>query len=54
MTIATTDRISLAEYLTIDPDLSESQKRELERRIDAYKANPDGIMTRSEVKASIK
>jgi putative addiction module component (TIGR02574 family) len=38
----------------IDPDLTESQKRELDRRIDDYEANPDEVMTWAEVKASIK
>jgi putative addiction module component (TIGR02574 family) len=38
----------------VDPDLTESQKRELDRRIDDYEANPDEVMTWAEVKASIK
>jgi putative addiction module component (TIGR02574 family) len=38
----------------IAPDLSELQKRELDRRIDDYEANPDEVMTWAEVKASIK
>lgn len=35
-------------------DLTEPQKRELDRRIDDYEANPDEVMTWAEVKASIK
>jgi putative addiction module component (TIGR02574 family) len=38
----------------IAPDLSELQKRELDRRIDDYEANPEEVMTWAEVKASIK
>lgn len=37
----------------VDPNLTESQKRELDRRIDDYKANPDNVMMWAEVKASI-
>jgi putative addiction module component (TIGR02574 family) len=37
----------------VDPDLTESQKRELDRPIDSYEANPDEVMTWAEVKASI-
>ncbi|KOP23082.1 imidazole glycerol phosphate synthase [Hapalosiphon sp. MRB220] len=36
------------------PDLTEVQKRELDRRITDYEANPDDILTWEEVKASIK
>jgi putative addiction module component (TIGR02574 family) len=38
----------------VDPDLTELQKRELDRRIDDYEANPDEVMNWAEVKASIK
>ncbi len=38
----------------VDSNLTESQKRELDRRIDDCKANPDKVMTWAEVKASIK
>ena len=38
----------------VDPDLTEPQKQELDRRIDDYEANPDEVMTWAEVKASIK
>jgi putative addiction module component (TIGR02574 family) len=38
----------------VDPDLTEPQKRELDRRIDDYEANPDKVMTWEEVKAAIK
>ncbi|RAM53452.1 MAG: hypothetical protein C6Y22_00970 [Hapalosiphonaceae cyanobacterium JJU2] len=36
------------------PDLTEVQKRELDRRITDYEANPDDILTWEEIKASIK
>ena len=36
------------------PDLTEPQKREIDRRIDSSELNPDNILTWSEVKASIK
>jgi len=36
------------------PDLTETQKRELDRRIDNYDIDPDNILTWEEVKASIK
>jgi putative addiction module component (TIGR02574 family) len=55
------DRIRLVQAILdsiaaeqIDPDLTESQKQELDRRIDDYEANPDEVMTWTEVKASIK
>jgi putative addiction module component (TIGR02574 family) len=35
-------------------DLTDSQKQELDRRIDDYEANPDNVLTWEEVKASIK
>jgi putative addiction module component (TIGR02574 family) len=38
----------------VNPDLTEPQKRELDRRIDDYDVNPDEVMTWAEVKASIK
>jgi putative addiction module component (TIGR02574 family) len=38
----------------VDPDLTELQQWELDRRIDDYEANPDEVMTWAEVKASIK
>jgi putative addiction module component (TIGR02574 family) len=38
----------------VDPDLTETQQWELDRRIDDYEANPDEVMTWAEVKASIK
>jgi putative addiction module component (TIGR02574 family) len=34
-------------------DLTDSQKQELDRRIDDYEANPDNVMTWEEVKASL-
>jgi putative addiction module component (TIGR02574 family) len=55
------DRIRLVQAILdsiaaeqIDPDLTEPQKQELDRRIDDYEANPDEVMTWAEVKASIK
>ncbi|AFZ56503.1 addiction module protein [Anabaena cylindrica FACHB-243] len=36
------------------PDLTEVQKRELDRRITDYEANPDDVMTWEEIKASIR
>jgi putative addiction module component (TIGR02574 family) len=36
------------------PDLTAAQKRELDRRITDYEANPDDVMTWQEIKASIK
>jgi putative addiction module component (TIGR02574 family) len=38
----------------VDFDLTESQKQELDRRIDDYEANHDKVMTWAEVKASIQ
>jgi putative addiction module component (TIGR02574 family) len=38
----------------VDPNLTEPQKQELDRRIDDYEANPNEVMTWAEVKASIK
>jgi putative addiction module component (TIGR02574 family) len=38
----------------VDPNLTEPQKRELDRRIDDYDVNPDEVMTWAEVKVSIK
>jgi putative addiction module component (TIGR02574 family) len=38
----------------VDLDLTESQKQELDRRIDDYEANPTEVMTWADVKASIK
>ena len=38
----------------VDPNLTEQQQRELDRRIDDYEANPDEVMTWAEVKASVK
>ena len=36
------------------PDLTVDQRQELERRIAAYEAAPDQVMTWEEIKASIK
>jgi putative addiction module component (TIGR02574 family) len=55
------DRIRLVQAILdsiaaeqIDPDLTEPQKQELDRRIEDYEANPDEAMTWAEVKASIQ
>jgi putative addiction module component (TIGR02574 family) len=37
-----------------DIDLTEPQKREIDRRIDDYEMNPDNVLTWEEIKASIK
>ncbi|MBS9391373.1 MAG: hypothetical protein AN485_18200 [Anabaena sp. MDT14b] len=36
------------------PDLTTAQKRELDRRITDYEANPDDVMTWQEITASIR
>ena len=36
------------------PDLTEPQKREIDRRIDEYELNPENTLTWEEVKASIQ
>ncbi|MBD2446987.1 addiction module protein [Nostoc sp. FACHB-152] len=36
------------------PYITETQKQELDRRINDYEANPDNVMTWEEIKASIK
>lgn len=36
------------------PDLTDTQKRELDDRIDDYEMNPDNILTWGKIKASIK
>jgi putative addiction module component (TIGR02574 family) len=36
------------------PDLTKQQKRDLDRRIDDYEANPDNVLTWEEIRASIK
>jgi putative addiction module component (TIGR02574 family) len=36
------------------PDLTTAQKRELDRRISDYEANPDDVMTWEEIKSSIR
>jgi putative addiction module component (TIGR02574 family) len=38
----------------VDPDLTEPEKQELDRRIDDYEANLSEVMTWAEIKASIK
>jgi putative addiction module component (TIGR02574 family) len=37
-----------------DIDLTEPQKREIDRRIDDYEMNPDNVLTWEEIKASLK
>ncbi|MEQ9367758.1 MAG: addiction module protein [Coleofasciculus chthonoplastes F3-SA18-01] len=36
------------------PDLTQTQKRELDHRIDDYEINPDNVMTWEEIKGSIQ
>jgi putative addiction module component (TIGR02574 family) len=55
------DRIRLVQAILdsiaaeqVDPDLTESQKQELDCRIDDYEANPDNVLTWEEIKASVK
>jgi putative addiction module component (TIGR02574 family) len=55
------DRIRLVQAILdsiaaeqVYPDLTELQKRELDRRIDDYEANPNNVLTWEEVKASVK
>lgn len=55
------DRIHLVQAILdsiaaeqVDPDLTESQKQELDHRIDDYEANPDNVLTWEEIKASVK
>ncbi|QSJ20987.1 addiction module protein [Nostoc sp. UHCC 0702] len=38
----------------VDPELTEVQQQELDRRISDYDANPDDVLTWEEIKASIK
>ena len=61
VTLDIQDRIRLVQGILdsiaaeqVDCDLTELQKRELDRRIDDYEAHPDKVMTWTEVKASIK
>ena len=36
------------------PDLTDDQRREIDRRISSYEANPEDVMTWDEVKASVR
>jgi putative addiction module component (TIGR02574 family) len=48
---------AILESISLDqsvPDLTIAQKQELDRRITAYEANPDDVMTWDEVKDSIR
>ncbi|MDB9511913.1 addiction module protein [Kamptonema animale CS-326] len=36
------------------PDLTEPQKRELDRRIDDNEMNPDNVLTWEKIKASVR
>ncbi|MBH8563268.1 addiction module protein [Nostoc sp. CENA67] len=38
----------------VNPELTEAQQQELDRRISDYDANPDDVLTWEEIKASIK
>jgi putative addiction module component (TIGR02574 family) len=40
--------------MTAYPELTATQKQELDRRISDYETNPDNVMTWEEIKASIK
>ena len=61
LTLDVSERIRLVQAILesiaaeqVDSDLTESQKQELDRRIDDYEANPDNVLTWEEIKASIK
>jgi putative addiction module component (TIGR02574 family) len=36
------------------PDLTETQKHELDRRIDSHESDPDNVLTWEEIKASVR
>ena len=36
------------------PDLTETQKLEIDRRIEGYESNPDNVLTWEEIKASVR
>ena len=36
------------------PDLTETQKRELDRRIDGHESDPDNVLTWEEIEASVR
>lgn len=38
----------------VHPDLTDAQKQELDRRIDAHETDPQNVMTWDEVKAAIR
>lgn len=38
----------------VHPDLTDDQKQELDRRIEAYDTDPQNVLTWDEVKAAIK
>ncbi|BAZ27877.1 imidazole glycerol phosphate synthase subunit HisH [Cylindrospermum sp. NIES-4074] len=59
--LSITDRIRIVQEILESiaaeqtyPDLTAAQKRELDRRITDYEANPDDVMTWEEIKASIR
>lgn len=61
VSLSVQDRIRLVQAILesisaqqVHPDLTEFQKQEIDRRIDDSKANPENVLTREEVKASIK
>jgi putative addiction module component (TIGR02574 family) len=61
ITLSVQDRIRLVQAILDSiaaeqdySDLTESQKQELDRRIDDCEANPDNVLTWGQVKASIK
>lgn len=60
-TLSVKDRICLVQAIWDSiaaeqayPDLTQQQKRELDRRIDDYDSNPDNVLTWEEIRASIK
>ncbi|MBP0017880.1 MAG: addiction module protein [Cyanobacteria bacterium SBLK] len=60
-TLSIEERIDLVQAIwdgiaaeQIYPDLTETQKQELDRRIEDSEANPENVMTWEEIKASIQ
>ena len=55
---AQTDSVqAILESISVEqsvPDLTDDQKREIDRRISSYEANPEDVMTWDEVKASVR
>ncbi|WP_242053551.1 addiction module protein [Nostoc sp. FACHB-888] len=60
-TLSVEDRIRIVQAIwdtiaaeQVYPDLTEAQKRELDRRTADYDSNPDNVLTWEQIKASIK